>query len=46
MGAFSIGGSSELMFASPPDFETPTDMGMDNMYMVTVKAEAGGEAWT
>ena len=44
MGAFSIGGSSgELMFASPPDFETPTDMGMDNMYMVTVKAEAGGE---
>ena len=44
MGAFSIGGSSGgLMFASPPDFETPTDMGMDNMYMVTVKAEAGGE---
>ena len=44
MGAFSIGGSSgELMFASPPDFEAPTDMGMDNMYQVTVKAEAGGE---
>ena len=44
MGAFSIGGSSgELMFASPPDFEAPADMGMDNMYQVTVKAEAGGE---
>ena len=42
--AFTIGGSSgELMFASPPDFEAPTDMGMDNMYQVTVKAEAGGE---
>ena len=44
MGAFTIGGSSgELMFASTPDFETPADTGMDNMYMVTVKAEAGGE---
>ena len=44
MGAFTIGGSSgELVFASPPDFEAPTDMGMDNMYQVTVKAEAGGE---
>ena len=43
-GAFTIGGSSgELMFASPPDFEAPADMGMDNMYQVTVKAEAGGE---
>ena len=44
MGAFTIGGSSgELVFASPPDFEAPADMGMDNMYQVTVKAEAGGE---
>ena len=44
MGAFTIGGSSgELVFASPPDFEAQTDMGMDNMYQVTVKAEAGGE---
>ena len=44
MGAFTIGGSSgELMFASPPDFEAPADMGMDNMYQVTVKAEGGGE---
>ena len=32
MGAFTIGGSSgELMFRSPPDFEAPADMGMDNM---------------
>ena len=44
MGAFTIGGSSgELMFAMSPDFEAPTDMGMDNTYMVTVMAEAGGE---
>ena len=44
MEAFTIGGSSgELMFASPPDFEAPADMGMDNMYQVTVKAESGGE---
>ena len=44
MEAFTIGGSSgELMFASPLDFEAPADMGMDNVYQVTVKAEAGGE---
>ena len=44
MGAFTIGGSSgELMFAMSPDFEAPADMGMDNMYMVTVMAKAGGE---
>ena len=44
MGAFTIGGSSgELMFATSPDYETPADMGMDNMYMVTVMAKAGGE---
>ena len=39
---FSIG-SGMLMFRATPDFEAPTDMGMDNMYMVTVMAEAGGE---
>ena len=45
MGDFTLGGSSgELVFVlPPPDFEAPTDMGMDNMYQVTVKAEAGGE---
>ena len=31
------------MFAMSPDYEAPTDMGMVNMYMVTVMAEAGGE---
>ena len=31
------------MFSSAPDFETPADAGGDNEYMVTVKAEAGGE---
>ena len=47
MGAFDIGGSSGvLMFASPPDYESSTAMGMDNMYMVTVMAAAGGETGT
>ena len=31
------------MFSSAPDFEAPADAGGDNEYMVTVKAEAGGE---
>ena len=39
---FSIGGGM-LTFAMSPNFEAPTDLGMDNMYMVTVMAEAGGE---
>ena len=39
----SVALSGELMFASPPDFEAPADMGIDNIYQVTVKAEAGGE---
>ena len=39
---FSIGGGM-LTFAMSPNYEAPTDMGMDNMYMVTVMAEAGGE---
>ena len=44
MGALAIDGSSgELTFASSPDFENSTAMGMDNMYMVTVMAAAGGE---
>ena len=47
MGAFTIGASSgELMFVSSPDFENSTAMGMDNMYMVTVMAAAGGEMGT
>ena len=45
-GQFTLDGtgmSRTLMFSSGPDFETPADAGGDNEYMVTVKAEAGGE---
>ena len=45
-GQFTLEGtgmSRTLMFSSAPDFETPADAGGDNEYMVTVKAEAGGE---
>ena len=34
---FSIEGG-ELAFTSAPDFESPADMGTDNMYSVTVQA--------
>ena len=39
---FTIPGGM-LTFAMSPNFEAPTDLDMDNMYMVTVMAEAGGE---
>ena len=45
-GQFTLDGtgmSRTLMFSSAPDFETPADANGDNEYMVTVKAEAGGE---
>ena len=42
-GDFSISSAGVLGFRSSPDFENPTDADMDNTYMVTVKAEAGGE---
>ena len=42
MDDFDINGGM-LMFVTPPDFEMPTDMGMDNVYQVTVQANAGGE---
>ena len=42
-GDFRIMDDGMLKFSSPPDYEAPADMGMDNTYMVTVKAEAGGE---
>ena len=42
-GDFSISSASVLSFNSSPNFEAPMDMDMDNTYMVTVKAEAGGE---
>ena len=40
---FRIMNDGMLKFSSPPNFETPMDMDTDNTYMVTVKAEAGGE---
>ena len=39
-GGFSIDGGA-LRFFSLPDFETPSDMGTDNMYSVTVSASDG-----
>ena len=41
-GDFSISGGM-LSFSSPPDYEAAADADMDNTYMVTVKADAGGE---
>ena len=48
-GQFTLDGtgmSRTLMFSSAPDFEAPADADGDNGYMVTVKAEAGGEEET
>ena len=42
MGAFSISGGM-LMFRSSPDYENPTDMDTDNVYMVTVVATYGDD---
>ena len=36
--AFTIGGGGELAFASPPDFENPTDVNGDNVYELKVGA--------
>ena len=38
---FSISTTGELRFSSPPDYESPTDSDMDNVYEVTVNAVAG-----
>ena len=40
-GDFRISSSGELTFAGAPDYENPTDADMDNVYMVTVKANDG-----
>ena len=42
MGDFDINGGM-LTFAPMPNYEAPTDMGMDNVYQVTVQATARGE---
>ena len=41
MRAFSLSNDGMLTFRSSPDYENPTDMGMDNMYMVTITADDG-----
>ena len=43
LNAVGTTGVLELSFSSAPDYEAPADDGGDNVYMVTVKAEAGGE---
>ena len=43
MDDFDISNEGVLSFASSPDFEGPADADTNNVYMVTVKAEAGGE---
>ena len=42
MDDFDINGGT-LTFKASPDFETPTDADTDNIYQVTVQANAGGE---
>ena len=41
-GDFTINGG-ELTFSASPDFEAAADADMNNVYQVTVEAEAGGE---
>ena len=43
MDDFRISNEGVLSFASAPDFEGPADADTDNVYMVTVEANAGGE---
>ena len=38
---FSISGTGELKFNSPPDYENPHDANVDNVYEVTVTASDG-----
>ena len=40
-GEFRISNAGVLTFRISPDYENPADMGMDNIYMVTVKADDG-----
>ena len=36
--AFSISETGALAFNNPPDYESPTDSGRDNVYLVTIEA--------
>ena len=40
-GDFDISNGGVLRFSNSPDYETPTDDGTDNTYLVTVKASDG-----
>ena len=40
-GAFEISGTGVLSFIDPPDYESPTDSGSNNVYEVTVEAGDG-----
>ncbi len=42
----TVNGSNQLVFISAPDFETPTDSGLDNVYEVTVTASDGNGGLT
>ena len=42
-GDFAISNGGELTFAASPDYEAAADTGTDNVYQVTVDADAGGE---
>ena len=41
-GDFNISDDGELSFDAPPDFESPTDSGGNNVYNVTVRARDSG----
>lgn len=43
---FSITAGGALSFNSPPDYELPTDVGMDNFYEVEVQVSDGVDATT
>ena len=42
-GDFRISSAGVLTFRTSPNYESPADADRDNVYMVTVKAAAGGE---
>ena len=41
--SFKIDDSGNLSFKNPPNYEVPTDDGVNNVYEVTVRIGAGGE---
>ena len=43
MDDFSIGADGMLMFVASPNYEAAADADTDNIYQVTVQADAGGE---